>query len=180
MDLETIQDDIVTWVKAITHVDAVVWMDQPRPWHNGVIVLLDNRSAGGFGVDDITQVYDDTPGSETITRSVQGQRWIEMSMHVQSYDQRGGLDAMAIAMMAKSRARFPSSKKLLRDANLAVSVFRDPQKSDYTFDGHAVSRYVVDIRLLATSTVADAPIETIERLSGTAHVDGNDIPFEAP
>lgn len=178
MDLGTIEPAILAWVKAITGQTAVLWMDEPRKAYVGSIVLLEITSTGGYGVDDIASTYDDTPGAETVTRIATGQRWIQLSIHCQSHDQRSGYSARSIAEKARTRARLPGCRQILQAANVSLATVGTAVNTPYKVDGRLVSRYVLDVRLIATSTETDVPVEAIRTVTGTVQVDENTpVPF---
>jgi hypothetical protein len=180
MNLAAIEPVLITWVQAITGVAAglVVFADAPRPHYTQHLITLNITSIVAKGIDDLTQEYDDTAGAESITVSASGQRTISLSVQCETLDQSPANTARAALERARTRAWLPSSMALLRDANLSLQTMGSVSSVPYKADGHWYSRYVLDVKIGATSTETDTPIESIERVSGEGHLAGQDLPFD--
>lgn len=180
MNLAALEPVIKAWATTITGVDVVLFQDEPRTMHNGRLVLLNVTSIVPKGIEELTQVDDDTAGAEAVTFTVVGYRLLSLSMQCETHDQRAASTARQVLERARTRARMPGNLATLQAAGLALVTLGAVTDAPYKTDGHWISRYVLDVKLSALSTETDVPVESIESVEGTGHIAGQDLPFAAP
>lgn len=175
MDLATIEPALVTWAAAVTGVEAscVVWENAPRVRPNTALVLLSWVSIVGVGIDETAWTYEANadPLAE-MTATVAGPRACVLQLAVETFDQRPGHTARAIAEVARTRAQGPTSLAALQAVKLGFAGVGLVTNADYRVDQRMISRTVMEVRLNAESRVTDSTTSYIASVHATLDVDG--------
>ena len=181
MDLATIEPALLGWAAAITGVEStcVLWENAPRVRSNTALVLLSWVSIVGVGTDETSWAYaENVDPLQEMTATVAGPRTCVLQLSVETYDQRPGYTARAIAETARTRARGPRSEAALLAAGLGLAGVGDVRNADYRVDQRWIARTVMECRLNAESRVVDgttsyiATVEAELTLAGTATEEG--------
>ena len=110
MNHATIGPALKTWAAALTGVAAAhcVWENEPRPRHDGSLVLLRWVSESPAGVDatHYTFAANADPLAE-MTPTTTGNRVLALQLDIEVDDQRPGVNAHAVASRARTRLHWP-------------------------------------------------------------------------
>lgn len=180
MNFATLQPLLLAWVKALTGLDVAVFQNEPRPRHNGTLVLLSWVSNTSVGIDDLRwEITDDPIPALNATATVSGCRRLALQVSIENLDQRPATHAQALCEKLRARTRLPSSLALIKAMELGLVSVGDVRQADYKVDQHWVSRALVEFRFNASSFEADiavTSIETVEVTSQFEDVDGTVLP----
>lgn len=159
MDLATIEPALAAVASAITGVEAgcCVWENAPRPRHNGRLVTLSWVSNAPAGTDAVGWEY--APNADPLlemTPTAKGHRKPRVQIVVEVHDQRPGYNAAAVVERARTRLTWPSVRRALTAAGLALAGDGEAVNLDGKVDGRLVSRRAFELRFNGVSTEADA------------------------
>lgn len=175
MDLASIEPALLTWAAAVTGVEAscVLWENAPRVRPNTALVLLSWVSVTGVGTDETSWAYEaNTDPLQEMTATVAGPRACVLQVAVETFDQRPGYTARAIAESARTRARGPTSEAALLAAGLGLANVGDVRTADYRVDQRWIPRTVTEFLLNAESRVTDGTTSYIASVSSEMHLSG--------
>lgn len=172
MNFETLQPLLVAWVKSLTETDVALFENEPRPRHNGTLVLLSWVSIVTRGIEDQRYEVADVPIPESnLTPQTIGLRSATLQISIETLDQRPGApNAVALAERFRSRVRKPSSLALLEEMNLGLINVGAARKADYKVDQRWISRQLVEVGFNATAFETDTAITSIERAKVTSTI----------
>jgi hypothetical protein len=184
MNFETLQPALVTWVKALTGLDVVVFENEPRPMHNGAIGVLSWTSNVGVGQDETrwdddgstapSPPWDGTGDAPTpnLTPVQVGNRLLALQVSIETHNTKPDAPhALALAERLRARARRPSSLASLEAMNLGLVDVQTTARADYRgVDQRWIARVVSEVRFNATSFEQDSDGATysIETVGVTA------------